>query len=140
MLILPRFFQYCHSEEAKLGAGRMFSSEGEPLTTCSAGGGAEEGPGQVDGEKGFFPRGGLTALIYCLSVLLSSRSRRKALVHAAVFPTVWGRVGVIPACHIPISPHFLQAGVRQRLGRPLRACMHADTWRATEPITCMFTK
>lgn len=67
--------------------GECSPVRGNPSQRAVQAGGAEEGPGQVDGEKGFFPRGGLTALICCLSVLLSSRSRRKALVHAAVFPT-----------------------------------------------------
>lgn len=104
---------------------------------CAAGPeGAEKGPGQADGEKGFFLRAGLAAF-GLLSVCLSSG--KEALVHAAVFPTVSGKAGAIPACHIPISPHFLQAGVRQRLGR--LSCVHAcmSTPRgATEPVGCVF--
>lgn len=112
---------------------------GQPLSRCGVARGAEEGPGQADGEKGFFPRAGLDSRGFAgwLAVLPSGRSGREALVCAAVLPPTWGRVWVIPACHIPIPSHFLQAGVREA---GLRACLHANAWGATEPITCMFTR
>lgn len=47
-----------------------------------------------------------------------------------------GGVWVIPTCHIPISPHVLQA---RGWGPELRACVHVNTWGATEPLSCTFT-